>query len=299
MYEKTENFIRRMRWKAYHFLNKTEPTANESYGFKSRTSLPQINELIPFEDDMINLIQNIKFNDTKCSFQRKLNSNIKSTIKRPDTLLIPADKTTNFYAMNPSSYDKLIKENVTKTYRKSNDELVREIDAQSACIAERLKLDDRIEKLAKKEAFITLKDHKPNFQDHPMCRLISPSKSEIGVISKHILDEINTSIINGTKINQWKNTSSVLKWFNSLENKSSLSFICFDVCEFYPSITEKLLSNVLDFATKYCRITSHERENYSASKTISAIQRKFPMGEEICKQPFRCHHGVLRRGRNM
>ena len=166
-------------------------------------------------------------------------------------------------------------------------------------LAERLKLDDRIEKLAKKEAFITLKDHKPNFQDHPTCRLINPSKSEIGVISKHILDEINTSIINGTKINQWKNTSSVLKWFNSLENKSSLSFICFDVCEFYPSITEKLLSNVLDFATKYCRITSHERENYSASKTISAIQRKFPMGEEICKQPFRCHHGVLRRGRNM
>ena len=41
-----------------------------------------------------------------------------------------------------------------------------------------------------KEAFITLKDHKPNFQDHPSCRLINPSKPEIGVISKHILDEI-------------------------------------------------------------------------------------------------------------
>ena len=162
--------------------------------------------------------------------------------------------------MNPSSYDKLIKENVTKTYKKSNDELVREIDAQSARIAERLKLDDRIEKLAKKDAFITLKDHKPNFQDHPTCRLINPSKSEIGVISKHILDEINTSIIDSTKINQWKNTSSVLKWFNSLESKNSLSFICFDVCEFYPSITEKLLSDALDFATKYRRITEHERE---------------------------------------
>ena len=112
-------------------------------------------------------------------------------------------------------------------------------------------MNDRIEKLAMKEAFITLKDHKPNFSDHPTCRLINPSKSEIGTISKHILDDINTCIITSTRINQWKNTASVLKWFNSLENKSSLSFICFDVCEFYPSITEKLLSKALDIATDY------------------------------------------------
>ena len=75
-----------------------------------------------------------------------------------------------------------------------NDELVGKLDAQSARIAERLKLDDRVEKLAKTEAFVTLKDHKPNFYDHPTCRLINPSKSEIGAISKHILDDINTSI---------------------------------------------------------------------------------------------------------
>ena len=89
---------------------------------------------------------------------------------------------------------------------------------------------------------------------------INPSKPEIGVISKHILDEINTSITSSSKINQWKNTSSVLKWFNCLENKNSLSFICFHVCEFYPSITEKLLSKALDFASKYHPIYSHERD---------------------------------------
>ena len=99
--------------------------------------------------------------------------------------------------------------------------------------------------VAKNEAFITLKDHKPAFNDHPTCRPINPSKSEIGVVSKHVLDEINSAIISGTQINQWKNTASVLKWFNSLENKEKLSFICFDVCEFYPSINEKLLSKAL------------------------------------------------------
>lgn len=75
-------------------------------------------------------------------------------------------KSTNFYTMNPTSYNKLIKENVTKVYKKTNDGLVDALDAQSAKLAKQLKLDDRIGKLTKKEAVITLKDHKPNFQDH-------------------------------------------------------------------------------------------------------------------------------------
>ena len=264
--EKTEQFLRRLRWKAYHFLNQNSEAEKETYGFKSRNSPPQINDLIPFEEGMAKLIQNIKFKDTKCSFQSQLNNDIKNKIKKPNTLLIPADKTTNFYEMNPNSYNKLITENVTKTYKKASDELVGRLDAQSAKIAERLNLDDRIEKLAEKEAFLTLKDHKPTFHDHPTCRLINPTKSEIGVISKQILDEINTSIINSTRINQWKNTSSVLKWFNSLENKERLSFICFDVCEFYPSITEKLLSKALDFASKYRKISKHERDRILLAK---------------------------------
>ena len=172
---------------------------------------------------MTRLIQNIQFKDTKSSFQRKLNCDIKNKIKKPNTLLIPADKTTNVYTMNSSSYDKMVKENVTKTYKKSNNKLVGELDSKSAKIAEPLKLDDRIEKLATNEAFVTLKDHKPNFSDHPTCRLINPSKSKIGVISKLILDDINASIISSTKINQWKNTASVLKWFNSLKNWCSLA----------------------------------------------------------------------------
>ena len=59
------------------------------------------------------------------------------------------------------------------------------------------KFDDRIEKLAKKEAFISLNDHKPNFHDHPTCGVINSSKSEIVIISEQILDEpeIITSII--------------------------------------------------------------------------------------------------------
>ena len=88
---------------------------------------------------MTNLIQNISFQDTKCNFERKLNDDIRNKIKKRDSLLIPADKTTNFYTMNPSSYDKLLEENVTKVYKKASDNLVATLDTQSTSLAKQLK----------------------------------------------------------------------------------------------------------------------------------------------------------------
>ena len=45
--------------------------------------------------------------------------------------------------------------------------------------------------MKKREAFISLKDHKENFENNPKCRLINPAKSDSGKISKLILDKIN------------------------------------------------------------------------------------------------------------
>ena len=83
-----------------------------------------------------------------------------------------------------------------------------------------------------KEAFMTLKDHKENFVNKPTCRLINSWKPEIGRISKQLLEEINRKLVNTTKVNQWKNTSSVLQWFERLKDKGDSAFICFDVVEF-------------------------------------------------------------------
>ena len=65
-------------------------------------------------------------------------------------------------------------------------------------IAKNLNLDKRIDALAAKSAFITLKDHKPNFANNPTCRLINPSKSEIGIVSKKILQRVNAKIVSTT-----------------------------------------------------------------------------------------------------
>ena len=142
--EKTKHFLRRMRWKAYHFLNPDESTTKETYGFKSLNSPPRVNELIPFEDGMLNLKQNIQFKAVKCKFQNEMNSDIKNKIKKPSKVLLPADKTTNYYKMTPDSNDKFIKENVKKTYKISSHNVANKLDKQSASIAKQLKLDDKL-----------------------------------------------------------------------------------------------------------------------------------------------------------
>ena len=46
----------------------------------------------------------------------------------------------------------------------------------------------------KRKAFISLKDHKENFENNSKCRLINPAKSDSGKISKLILDKVNTHL---------------------------------------------------------------------------------------------------------
>ena len=93
--EKTEQLCRRMRWKAHFYLNpKTENMNKETYGFNSKQTPPQIPELVSFEDRMLKMIQNIKFKDIKCNFQKKLSTDV-TMINKSKTLIVPADKTTN------------------------------------------------------------------------------------------------------------------------------------------------------------------------------------------------------------
>ena len=143
-------------------------------------------------------------------------------------------------------------------------------------IATKLDLSDRIDTTANKESFITLKDHKPNFNNKPTCRLINPCKSEIGKISKQILQRINTKIIKSTNLNQWKNTDEVITWYNKVNNKSKSSFICFDVCEFYPSISEDLLNKALKFASTYDNISNEEINIITHAKRSLLFQQSTP-----------------------
>ena len=64
--KKVECVIKRMRWKAFFFLTNGDDLEEghpmeETLEFKSRKCPPQIDDLKPFEEDLIRLIENIKF----------------------------------------------------------------------------------------------------------------------------------------------------------------------------------------------------------------------------------------------
>ena len=54
------------------------------------------------------------------------------------------------------------------------------------------------------------------------------AKTELGRISKTILDNINMKLFQATKINQWKSMVSANKWFNSLKDKHLMKFVMID-----------------------------------------------------------------------
>ena len=97
--EKTESFLRRIRWKAHHFLKPAQSHTNETFGFRTTKSPPAIKELDQFEDKMVTLIQNIEFKTDRNEFQRKLSQDL-TKIRNNNNLLIAADKTTNFYQLD-------------------------------------------------------------------------------------------------------------------------------------------------------------------------------------------------------
>ncbi len=113
-------------------------------------------------------------------------------------------------------YKRTLQKNITKTYKKVSHTATLSIENETKSIVQKLNLDDRVRTTAQRDAFITLKDHKPNFANNPTCRLINPTKSEIGKISKQILDRVEKKIITALNLNQWKNTTAVLNWFNNM-----------------------------------------------------------------------------------
>ena len=68
------------------------------------------------------------------------------------------------------------------------------------------------------------------------------------------------------KFNQWQNSFSVIDWFNNLKDKQRLSFIEFDIIDFYPSITENILKKALDWAKNIVNITEEEISTIFQSK---------------------------------
>lgn len=259
--EKVESVIRRMRWKAFYFLKgeKSDSLEDTRFGFKSRRSPPQVEELRGFEEDLTKMVEGIRFRKVNEPFQNRLKEDIKELSARKD-VIVRADKTTNMYSLTKEQYTKLLRDNTTKNYQVASENAYTNANLEAKRIARGLGLDDRVDILAKAEAFVTLKDHKDRFENDLPCRLINPAKPQIGKVSKAILDRIIQSVKEATSVNLWRKTKSVIDWFDAIDDKPNHTFVCFDVVDFYPSITEDLLKQALDFASQFTLIEEEEKE---------------------------------------
>ena len=256
--EKAESVLKRMRWKAHFFLKGEKSQENtRNFGLSSNKTPPTVLELKPFEEDVIKLLETIKFRDTKDYFQDTLANDLKK-INSSDKMFVFADKTRNIYETSLDTYNKLLHDNITKTYKHGSEENISEINNELNHIAKKLSIGNRIECMKKREAFVSLKDHKVNFQTNPKCRLINPAKSDSGKISKLILDRLNTKLRTILNVNQWRNTQNVIEWFGSIEEKTRHSFISFDIVDFYPSTSENLLDQALCWASNLADISDED-----------------------------------------
>ena len=95
---------------------------------------------------------------------------------------------------------------ITTSYKKTNKNIGTKINKEGIKFAKQANILDKIEINGTGNSFITLKDHKENFTNHPTRRLINPSKNEIGRIRKHILGRINSKLVSKLSVNEWKST---------------------------------------------------------------------------------------------
>ena len=255
-------------WKAWHFLNPNqdpERVRKETYGFPTTKNAPNMDSIAPelkeFREELFFLAKNIEYRDKMqpSQFQKQLREDV-SKIRNDDKMIIPADKTANYYKMKTQDYYSLIEKSIHKEYKKSDEGTFEAISQGDKVIAEKLDIADRVFKTTKQPAFGTVKDHKPNFDSNPSARLINPTKSQIGKVSKQILEKIVENVQNVTKLNQFRKTTDALKFFNSIKDKERSTFVLADIERFYPSISERLLLDALDWAGQYTEITSEQRE---------------------------------------
>ena len=121
----------------------------------------------------------------------------------------------------------------------------------------------------------------------------------MGHISKSFLVNAVREVSEKTQLNQWRYTSTVIDWFKKIKNKKQHGFIKFDICEFYPSISEDLLDKAIAFAQNYTFITDqqikiikHSRKSLLFNKSDTWIKKEGDLfdvtmgsldGAEVCE----------------
>ena len=120
-------------------------------------------KLEAFEDDQFNMTKNNKFTNFKFKYQRQLSRDLKEILSKK-MVIIRSDKTSNLYYATLQLYKKLMINNRTSEYSISKIDPTSKTNNEPSLILSNNNVSGRkIPKFQKVEAFITIKDYKPNF----------------------------------------------------------------------------------------------------------------------------------------
>ena len=61
-----------------------------------------------------------------------------------------------------------------------------------------------------------------------------------------------------------------MKWFNAIENKKRSNFIQYDIVEFYPSISDNLLTDALQWAEQFTEIPDKTKKIVKQVQNLSS-----------------------------
>ena len=153
----------------------------------------------------------------------------------------------------------MINNAITSKYKKASNNIKKQINIDGKQILKNREVLNQLEINGENNSFLTLKDHKENFNNNPTVRLINLAKNELGRISKAILDSANKNIREAMGLNQGRNTDTVIDWFQGIRNKHLCKFAIFDIKEFYPSITENLLKKAITFAEAHTLLSDDDK----------------------------------------
>ena len=144
----------------------------ETYGFNSQKNPDEPQPLLqPFIDALYDAIQNIKFKNRTNEFQKQYKENVTKKIDACNKLLVKGDKSNNFHEIPPEQLDNIMKREIQKQYKKSSHQEFENVTKEDKRIATKMDIANRVFKTAPVEAFVTIKDHKDNYQNSLPARL--------------------------------------------------------------------------------------------------------------------------------
>lgn len=91
------------------------------------------------------------------------------------------------------------------------------------------------------------------------------------------MERITHDVRRQSPINAWTSTGAVIDWFRKSEDKQRCVFICFDIVEFYPSISEELLLWALQFARKFTSISRQDQDTilHARKSLLFGLEREW------------------------